>query len=172
MLQPGTLSRLELATILGIPSHLVREIGREHEHDGDLHMSYLKYQTAIQAVATQARMIKDGEWQGKKLAELEVIDLVISKSMWYSHYRMMFPKVSQSYPDMLGWLKETADAPDDFEIWGMEKGTYTFSDLVKWLQEKDKEKGRKGKGPGRKDKKDDIGKNEDEEKKSKKKRRN
>jgi hypothetical protein len=121
-------------------------------------------------VATLGRKVKDGEWQGKKLAELDVIDLVISKSMWYSHYRTLFPKVSQNYPDMLHWLKETADAPDDIEIWGKEKGTYRFSDLIVWLQEKDLEKDRKGKGKMGKTVKDTT--KDDEGKKSKKKRKN
>jgi len=155
-----------------IPSHLVRETGGERvERDGELHVSYFKYQTALQAVATSAKKFKDGEWQGKKLAELDVIDLVISKSMWYSHYKTLFPRVAKDYPDMLRWLKEPADAPANFDIWGWEKAIYTFSDLVEWIQEKEKEKEKGRKGKGKKDKKNEDTK-EDEGKKSKKKRRN
>jgi hypothetical protein len=155
---------------------LVRETGKERvERDGELHMSYFKYQTALQAVATSAKKFKDGEWKGKKLAELDVIDLVISKSMWYSHYKTLFPRVAKYYPDMLGWLKETDDAPANFDIWGWEKAIYTFSDLLEWIQEKEKEtekEKKKGRmGTGKKDKKDEATK-EDEGKKSKKKRRN
>jgi hypothetical protein len=174
--QSGPLPRAEIATILGIPAHLVREVGRDSgERDGELHISYLKYQTALQAVATMAKMVKDGEWQGKKLAELDVVDLVISRSMWYSHYKILFPKTSRNHPDMLNWLKETADAPSDLEIWGMEKGIYRFSDLTQWLQGKEEEGIGKGKGKisakmGKTVQKDDAPK-ENEEKKSKKKKR-
>ena len=159
-----------MATILGIPPHLIRGTGKDGEHDGELCRSYLKYQVALQAVATLARKVKDGDWQGKKPAELEVVDLVISRSIWYSHYKRLFPKVSQNYPDMLEWLKESVNAPADMEIWGKEKGVYTYSDLVEWLEEKEKS----GKGKGKKDKGNNA-KNttkEDEGKKTKKKRRN
>ena len=170
------MSRAEIATILGIPAHLVRPTGRDTERDGELHISYLKYQTALQAVATMARKFKDGEWKGKRLSDLEVVDLVISKSMWYSHYKTMFPKLAQNHPDMLNWVKETVDAPDDLELWGKEKGTYRFSDLVEWLDEKE-EKGWKGKGKGKISTKMDITlqkdtTKEDKGKKSKKKRKN
>ncbi len=90
------MSRAEIATILGIPAHLVRPTGRDTEHDGELRISYLKYQTVLQAVATMARNFKDGEWKGKRLSDLEVVDLVISRSMWYSHYKTMFPKLVES----------------------------------------------------------------------------
>ncbi len=161
-----------MAVLLGIPSHLIRDKAISADRDGELHISYLKYQTAVEAVSSLAKMVKDGEWPGKKPADLDVIDLVISKSMWYSHYKRLFPKVSQHYPDMLEWLKESADAPSDLEIWGEEKGlSYTFSDLVVWLDEKDK--GKKGKErKNKKNKKDDTVIEDDVGKKTRRKKRN
>lgn len=171
MPQSQALSRTEMATLLKIPSHLIRNNTSSPDRDGELCISYHKYQIALQAVSSLARMAKDGEWPGKKPSELDVIDLVISKSMWYSHYKRLFPRVAQKYPDMLEWLKESADAPSDWDIWGEEQGTYSFADLVVWLDEKDK--GKKGKDKkNKKDMKGDTVQKEDAGKKSKRKKRN
>ena len=167
--QSRALSRSEMATLLKIPSHLIRSNTTLPERDGELHISYHKYQVALRAVSSLQRMVKDGEWPGKKPAELEVVDLVISKSMWYSHYKALFPKVSRHYPDMLEWLKESADAPSDLDIWDEERGIYTFSSLVAWLDDKDNGKGKKGKDKkNKKDKTIQMG----DAGKSKKKKRN
>ena len=117
------------------------------------------------------KMVKNGEWPGKKPTESDVIDMVVSRSMWYSHYKKLSLKISQ-YPDMLEWLKGGDEAPSDYEIWGEDKGTFMFRDLVSWLEEKEtrmKWKG-KGKGKAKEVKKDDS--MEDKGKKSKKKKRN
>jgi hypothetical protein len=120
------------------------------------------------------KLIKDGDWKGRKPADGDIIDLVISKSMWYSHHKRLFSRLSQ-YPNMQKWLRGDDGAPSDYEIWGKEKGTYQWGDLALWLEERRKKSLKKGKGKqgkekeGKKKKKDES-EEEDKSKKSKKKR--
>ena len=52
------------------------------------------------------------------------------------------------------WLEEGDNAPDDMELWGMEKTSYTFNDLAEYLESQDRMKAKKGKGKEKKGKKD------------------
>ena len=173
----GTLSKTEIATILAIPAHWLRDPGNQ-DHDADLHTNYQKYQTVLNAVSTLTKLIKSGEWKGRKPAEIDIIDKVVSKSMWYSHHRKLFSKIAQ-YPDMQKWLRGDDDAPPSYDIWGEEKGSYTWGDLAQWLEEKGKRgkakqgkakegKAKEEKAKEEKKKKDDY--EEDTSKKSKKKK--
>jgi hypothetical protein len=146
---------------------------RDHsspDRDGGLQTSYQKYQAVLNALSTLTQLIKDGKWNGRKPADHDIIDLVVSKSMWFSHYRKLFSKVSQ-YPDMQMWLRNDDGAPADYVIWPEEKGSYKFKDLALWLEEK----GKKGKGKQVKvkkgKKKDYIEEEEEEDKRKKSKKR-
>lgn len=176
MANPGSLSREEMATLFSIPTHFLRDLTKP-ERDGNLRSSYQKYLTILTAYATSQKqvpmLIKEGTWTGKGPSEQELADLVVSKTMWYSHYKKLFSKVPQ-YPDMHSWLKNEEGAPADHDIWGEEKGVYQFKDLSEWLDQK----GRRGKSKqvkGKKGKKKDVNdvqEQEEKEKKSKKKKKN
>jgi len=167
MNQLVSLSRKEIATLLGIPVHLFREPDAPVDRDG-VRVSYLKYQTILRAFSTLTKKVKGGEWPGRKPAGQDIIDMVVSKSMWYSHYKKLFPQVS-NHPDMQKWLQDDQDSSPDSEIWTNQKGLYEFHDLAEWYKEREKQnKGRKG----RKGKKDNIEDEEGTGKKSKKKKKN
>jgi hypothetical protein len=124
-------------------------------------------------------MVKDGTWQGRKPADHDIIDLVVSKSMWYSHHKKLFSKANH-YPDMQKWLKQEDGSPSNFGIWGEEKSSYQFKGLTFWLQEREnlQEKGKKGKakenkkGKAKEKQKDDSEEEEKDKKKKKKKKKN
>ncbi|KAF8231171.1 hypothetical protein L208DRAFT_1278326, partial [Tricholoma matsutake] len=90
-----------------------------------------------------------------------IIELFVSKSFFYSHYKHYFPKVAK-HDEMISWLSEDEDQLCDVDLWGIKKEAYTFMDLVAWLQnggtleverkeqEQEKEMGKgKGKGKGK-----------------------
>jgi hypothetical protein len=157
--QSGTHSKTELLTILNIPLQLVRDPGNPDRSESGLRLNYRKYQACINAIQTLASMVTAGKWSGRRPSETELVELFASKSMWHSHFKKLFSRVPQ-YPQMQKWLKGEEDAPDDYDIWGVEKTNYTFKDLSTWLEEKE----RKGKGKAAKEKK---GKTKREEKKRK-----
>ncbi len=166
-------SRREIATLLGIPAHLIRDPDAPVEHDG-VRISYLKYQTILRAFSTLTRMLQDGDWLGRKPAGQDIIDMVVSKSMWYSHYKKLLPQVPD-YPDMQKWLQNDQDSPPDSEIWTHNKTVYAFHDLADWYKERAKQtKGQKGKQgkQGKQGKKNNTNNEEDTVKKSKKKKKN
>ena len=85
-------------------------------------------------------------------------------------HKKLFSKIAQ-YPDMQKWLRGDDDAHPSYDIWGEEKGSYTWGDLAQWLEEKGKNgKTKQGKVKEGKKKKDDN--EEDTSKKSKKKKKN
>jgi len=89
--------------ILGIPSHL------SNHADRNLHFAYQKYKAYIQACQTLSKRISDGTWPGKKLSGTDLIEIFLSKSMWFSHYKPAFSKVS-NYPLMVEWLENEEEA--------------------------------------------------------------
>lgn len=48
---------------------------------------------------------------------------------------MAFNKIDDN---MTAWLEERSDAPADVDLWGVEKNSYGFVDLEKWLEKKGK----------------------------------
>ena len=46
---------------------------------------------------------------------------------------------------MLEWLKGEEGALPDIDVWGEEKNSYTFTDLAKWMDNRDREVRTKGK---------------------------
>ena len=118
--------RDQLLTLLGIPSHLTNRADR------NLHFAYQKYQAYIQACQTLLKRVSEGTWPGKKPSSTELIELFVSKSMWFSHYRPAFSKVS-NYPLMVEWLENGDDKPSDEEAWGVEQAAYSLTDLRKFV---------------------------------------
>ncbi|KAK2464061.1 hypothetical protein APHAL10511_003931 [Amanita phalloides] len=89
--------------------------------------------------------------------------------MWDSHLHKLFKNLAD-YPEMQMWLEGGDDAPDDVELWGTEKTSYTFSDLGAYMEKEDKTRAKKGKGKENKgDNKGKKSNKKNEKKKDKKK---
>jgi hypothetical protein len=78
-------------------------------------------------------MVSEGSWPGKKPCATDLIEVFISKSMWFSHYKPAFSKVA-NFPEMVKWLEDSDDKGTDLEVWGVEKGTYSVMDLCNWMK--------------------------------------
>ena len=142
--EPGDWKQ-QLMTLLEIPSHL------SIRNDRNIRVAYSKYKAYLQASQTLTGMVTDGSWPGKKPSATDLIEVFVSKSMWFSHYKPGFSKVAD-YPDMVEWLEGGDEIKSDLEVWGVEKSAYSLLDLKKFvdngtLAEK-KGKGKKGKNVG------------------------
>ena len=107
--------------------------------DGGLRHAYEKYVAYLEACKTYGKMIADKSWVGEKLTGVDLIQLFVSKSYFHSHYRKFFSKVS-NYPDLADWLEGSSSAPSDEDLWGEEKGSYSFKDLERFMEEHDRKK--------------------------------
>ena len=168
--QPGSISpfRMELATHLGVPAHLVGP------GDVSLRVAYQKYCAYLMACQTLDQMHADKSWMGKKPGKTELVEIFVSKSFVHSHYKRLFSKVVE-YPDMVEWLECKGEQGSDVEVWGVDKGVYVYKDLEIWLDNggtleiEEKALKKEGKGGKRGDKKDkESKKNKKKEKKEKK----
>jgi hypothetical protein len=63
-----------------------------------------------------------------KLSIDTLIELFVSKSVFYTQYAKIFPRV-HAYPKLLEWLKNGDGASTGLEIFGVEKSSYHFKDL-------------------------------------------
>lgn len=131
------MSKGEILAQLGIPSHLADRTDR------GLVIAYQKYKAHLQASQTYERMLADGSWMGDKLSAVDMIQLFVSKSFWHSHYRRLFPRVS-NHPLLIEWLEHGQDCPSNLEVWGFEKPNYNFKDLEAYLDKK-RERGKEKK---------------------------
>lgn len=118
--------RDHLMTLLEIPSHLTNRAER------NIHFAYEKYKAYLRATQTLSMRISEGTWPGKKPSSTDLIEVFLSKSMWFSHYRPAFSKVS-NYPLMVEWLENKDDKPSDLEVWGVAKAAYSLTDLRKFV---------------------------------------
>lgn len=110
-------------------------------------------------------MLADGSWTGPKLTGQDMIQLFIGKSFFFSHYSKYFPKVA-AYPAMVEWLENSSDVcPSGLDVWGFEKASYTWQDLIEFLDNKPVE-GKEGKGKGKGKEREGKGKEKEKEKKT------
>ena len=70
----------------------------------------------------------EGTWHIQQPTSDEIVVLFISKSSWPENYMKLFPQ-AETFEDLVDWLKQSADAPMNMELWGVEKGLYSFKDL-------------------------------------------
>jgi hypothetical protein len=108
-------------------------------------------------------MQRDGSWTIAAPTKDELIEVFISKSVWYSKVRKFAQLVAGSA--LHKWLEGAADAPAGSIVFGVGKDSYNFDDLSRVLKgaeggdkkgkgravvekEAGKEKG-KGKGEGK-----------------------
>ena len=119
----------KLIASLGIPVELT-----DHS-DINLGYSWRKYKACLKAIETCNLL-----WQGKQLREVfdrkptqvDIISVFKGKTQWHLTYAKAFPKLAE-YPAMVSWLEDSDDKLSDFELWGVEKLAYGFSDLLEWL---------------------------------------
>ena len=146
----GQLSTQEVISILDIPVQLTGKSTK----DAGLRLYYAKYQACLKALDTMQKKFKDGTWPGvKMLSRTSIVEIFVSKTMWHSHVHKYFKNIAD-YAEMQMWLEEGDNAPDDMELWGMEKTSYTFNDLAEYLESQDRMKAKKGKGKEKKGEKD------------------
>lgn len=98
--------------------------------DTGLIVAYAKWKAITEAYQKMRAM----EWVGTKPTYAKIINLFVSTSMFYSHYKH-FNRVVK-YPEMVEWLEDGPNSPSNIEIWGREKPHYNFSDLIQWFQVK------------------------------------
>jgi len=137
-----------LATLLNISPDLL------DRSDTSLHHCYQHF-VAVQEASKKAQGMWDtGTWPDpKKASETELIEIFVSKSVWFASYRKTFPLV-HNYPDLKLWLENSSDALSDLDVWGYQVGNYNFKDLSEYLErggpweeseEEEVQKKRKGK---------------------------
>jgi len=100
--------------------------------DVSLQLAYQKYQAFLRAERTYNDMVNNNTWTIQKLIKVDLIELFVSKSYYHSHYKIYFSKVA-SYPDMKGWLEGIEGCSSDVDVWGIQKDSYNFTDLIAWL---------------------------------------
>ena len=123
--------KLELATILKISPQLMNQEGKV-----PLTLAYERYKACNKAMQDFNRMKAAKTWPSTcpEPTATDIIEIFISKSMWHQYYVALFSHISK-YPDMVEWLEDGEDRPSDVDVWGLQKTSYTFSDLKKWLNE-------------------------------------
>ena len=80
--------------------------------DKGLIVAYAKWKAIAEAYQKMWAM----EWVGTKPTYAKIINLFISTSMFYSHYKH-FNRVVK-YPEMVEWLEDGPNSPSNIEIWG------------------------------------------------------
>ena len=118
--------RAQLVAHLNIPPHLT------DRSEPTLPVAYQRYLAYHEACKTLDQKIAAGTWTGKKPSKVDMVEIFISKSMWWRYYNATFSKVSQ-FPLLLEWLENGEDAPKDLDVWGYEKSAYSFKDLQAFL---------------------------------------
>jgi hypothetical protein len=156
-----TVTSGQIMTALDIPVHF------SDCTDRGIQAAFQKWKVVLAAIQRYKSMESDGTWLLAKQSDTDIVQLCIGKSFWYSHYQNKFKKVA-NHPMLVKWLNGEDDASSDLELWGTEKTSYNFTDLEKWLQEKESSdtesiSGYQKKGKG-KTKENDKGKGKEKEK--------
>jgi hypothetical protein len=99
----------------------------------EIHVAYSKYLGVHSAQENMNRMISDGIWPFKLLSTDTLVEIFVSKSVWYTHYVKIFPR-AEKFPELVKWLECAEDAPSGGSIFGVQKQTYTFKDLKNALE--------------------------------------
>jgi hypothetical protein len=137
---PFTSNEIELIEELDIPTRLTRQVPGKSLRD-----FWERYQAGLAAITKSSKM-------KKKPTEKSITDIFIGKSQWFN-WNKVFIKV-KPYDDMVKWLNEADDSPDDKDVWKSELDDYTLENLKSWVNNGGKldNKG-KAKAGGEEDKK-------------------
>ena len=93
--------------------------------DGEADKGLIQAWKAIMALKEKAQELS---WNGNRPTFGQIIDLFMSRSMFYLHFRFFDQAVK--HPEMLEWLEDTG-ACSDLDVWGKEKN---FVDLKQSLK--------------------------------------
>lgn len=151
----------KLIAALEIPVELT-----DHK-DIDLAYAWQKYKACLKAISTCNSLWGSTEFRqlfDRKPTQADIISVFKGKTQWHLTYSKIFPKLAE-YPAMVSWLENSNDKLSDFELWGVEKAVYGFSDLSEWLDNDGV--GLRGAGKG-KEKEVAKGKAKDKEKEKRK----
>lgn len=126
----------ELVALFDIPLAVM-----ERPASLSLRFAFQKFQ-AFESVQEEVRIrIADGTWVGKSPSKDDVIEIFISKSVWYNrfkHFDHVDPK-SKLYL----WLEGKAGAPSGLEVFGIKKDNYSWADLILAIQKQNTMGGKK-----------------------------
>jgi hypothetical protein len=118
----------QILALLNIPEALTTRT-----RSGDLRLAYAKYKAVLQARSDMQKLRADGTWTLGKVSADTLIELFVSKTVWYNYHCKLFPQVAK-YPVLKQWLDNEGDGQSSLEVWGEEKASYTFRDLQERLK--------------------------------------
>jgi hypothetical protein len=82
-------------------------------------------------------MKNDGTWTESHVVADDIVELFVSKTVFYRSYQRLFPRASH-FAELKAWLEQASDAPSDGDVWDNVKSIYTFADLEKILEKLEK----------------------------------
>jgi len=128
--EPSNLSfKDKIAMVLKVPSELV------NHQDKGLKDAWAKYKAYLNAVTKLDDLWNAGQLRNvfdKKPILTDIKNLFKGKTQWHITYHKVFPKLN-NYPEMVSWLEDQEDKQSDLDLWGIQKPSYSFSDLQTWL---------------------------------------
>jgi hypothetical protein len=103
----------------------------------DLRLAFAKYLEFGRARAQMFEMYNDGSWPIREPTSHEFIEVFVSNSVWHDNYKKFFPR-AMKVPLLLKWLKNekdesTGELVRGVTIFGVEKVSYGFKDLKRYL---------------------------------------
>jgi hypothetical protein len=108
--------------------------------------AYQKFKAITKATPTVMGLARDAEWKAQFgdthpwiPTIVHFIDIFVAKTQFYQCWKPLFSK-AQEYPEMKDWLNQHKDRLSTQELWNEDsKCTLTFTDLKRWLEERDRE---------------------------------
>jgi hypothetical protein len=93
----------------------------------DLRVSYAKYLAVEDIMKRLSQMITAGTWTRNKPTNNDIIEVFVSRSVYYKVHNIIFPRL-HLFPAMQRWLENGDDAPKNAEVWG-DIHKFTFANL-------------------------------------------
>jgi len=108
--------------------------------------AYQKFKAITNATPKVMGLARDAEWKAQfgdthpwLPTIVHFIDIFVAKTQFYQFWKPIFLR-AQEYPEMKDWLNQHKDRLSTKELWKEDsKRTLTFTDLKRWLEEKDRE---------------------------------
>ena len=115
--------------------------------------AYQKFKAIINATPKVMGLARDAEWKAQFgdthpwiPTIVHFIDIFVAKTQFYQFWKPLFLQ-AQEYPDMKDWLNQHKDCLSTEDLWNEDSTrTLTFTDLKRWLEEKNREADVKRKG--------------------------
>jgi len=125
---PTSSYKQELATLFGVSAVMMDQA------DMSLHRCYERFLAAQDVIKKAQDMWEAQTWPyPKRGLEKDLVEIFVSKSVWFASYKKTFPFLSK-YPEMKLWLEKSPDAEVDVDVWGFKKESYSFSDLIGYIE--------------------------------------